>query len=778
MNRIGRFTLLVAFVFSTLTAFCQEDLSIGNWRTHLPYQKVNAVEVFGKKVYAATDYELFYYDTEDNSINILNKINGLSDIGISTISYCKGMNLLLVAYSNANVDLIDTEGKITNMSDIKDKAIIGNKRINNVTFDNELAYLACGFGIVVFDLSRREVKDTYYIGDLGTAVNVTDIAFYNDRIYASSDDGMYYAQKNSQNLATYEAWTFDESLIHPHLNYNEIEVFNNRLYINSAGGYNKDTLYVYNGSTWDYFDKENTSQKRELRAYNDRFIITNNYHVSVLNNNLETICQINWPGGAIEPLSAAMDNNGCYWVGDKRRGMIKTTTGSDNEDILPNGPSSKNVFEVKSCGENVWIATGGHDANWAPRWMRDGVAHFDGQWWTSINAWNTQGFDTINDFVCTATNPSDPSITYVGTWGHGLLKLKDNKLETVYQTNNSSLGVWSGNPPYVCIAGLAFDSHNNLWVANSAANNLLSVLKTDGTWQSFNLGGSNSAIDLTTMIIDHNDYKWVMRRRGNDVKILVFNDNGTLDNTSDDRVVELKCVERQGGMPGGAVYSMAVDNDGAVWVGTDSGPCVFSDTKRIFNSTEYDASLILIPRNDGTTQADPLFSGAKVLSIAVDGANNKWFGLETGVYQMSSNGKTQLNHFNTDNSPLLNNSVNTMAINSNGDVFFGTDDGVISYRGKATPPVPQPNTNVVVYPNPVRPEYNGYVGIKGIATNALVRITTVDGAFVTEIRADGSQAVWDCHTIDGKKVAPGIYMIYLSTDDGEEKFATKVLVMG
>ena len=237
MKKLNLFALIIASIFST-TAFAQDGVSIGNWRTHLPYQKVIGVEPVGNKIFAATEYELFYYDTEDNSINILNKINGLSDIGISTIGYNQSQRKLFVAYTNANVDLIDRDGNIKNMSDIKNnKNIVGNKSINHVFFDGDLAYVACGFGIVVFDLKKEEVKDTYYIGNQGDAVNVTDVAIFNGKIYACSDDGVYFASQDAQNLANYAAWHFDNSLIHPHLAYTEMEVFNGKLYLNFDGGF-------------------------------------------------------------------------------------------------------------------------------------------------------------------------------------------------------------------------------------------------------------------------------------------------------------------------------------------------------------------------------------------------------------------------------------------------------------------------------------------------------------------------------------------------------------
>lgn len=776
-----RFKYLIALTLISLgvTTFAQESVGIGNWRSHMPYQNVIDVEKLGTKIYAATEYELFTYDIDDNSLNILNKINGLSDIGIATIRRNEQLDLLVVAYTNANIDLIDVQGNVYNMSDIKDKPILGTKTINNVVFRDKLAYFACGFGIVVYDLSRQEVKDTYYIGENGADVNVTDIAFYNDRIYASTSDGIYYAETSAANLANFASWSFDTTLPHPHLGYNEMEAFGGKLFLNySDGSFNSDTLFVFDGTAWDYFDKSFTSTKRELRSQNGKLLISSYYNVYVYDNTFNQVHNIYACGGVLYPNAACLDVEGTYWIGDMRRGMIRAKDSWNYEVIQPNGPYSKNVFELSSSGKHVWIATGGHAPNWAKLYSREGVCHFDGSWWTNLNRYTVPALEDggFSDFVCCATDPFDSTVTYVGTWGYGVLEFKDDAFEKQYDDSNSTLGVWIQNTKYINISGLAFDSQGNLWVANTGANDLLSVMDRNGQWRSFNLGGANSGIDISTMVIDKNDYKWILRRAGDDNKIIVFNDNGTLDNTADDQVKSLRCIAGQGGISGSAVNCLAVDRNGAVWVGTDSGPCSFNNTQRIFDSNDYDASVVLVPRNDGTDQVDPLFNEIKVLSIAIDGNNNKWFGLETGVYEMSPDCKTQLLNFNTDNSPLLDNAVKTMVINDDGEVFFGTDLGVVSYRGMATPGG-STNSDVVVYPNPVRPGYTGYVGIKGLVEDALVRITTVDGAFVTELIAEGGQAVWDCTTVDGQKVRPGVYLVFVSTFAGAERFATKILVL-
>ncbi|MGZ3931936.1 MAG: PorZ beta-propeller-like domain-containing protein, partial [Bacteroidia bacterium] len=135
--------LLACFIY--FSSFSQ--VKVGQWRDHLSYNSCNTVAKAGNIVYVSNKTGLLKYNTADNSTERLNKINGLSDINVVLLRYNAPNNTLLVIYDNANIDVIKN-GVITNFSDIKRKTITGKKNINEVTFKGNIAYLACGFGII------------------------------------------------------------------------------------------------------------------------------------------------------------------------------------------------------------------------------------------------------------------------------------------------------------------------------------------------------------------------------------------------------------------------------------------------------------------------------------------------------------------------------------------------------------------------------------------------------------------------------------------------------
>ena len=763
-------SILILLPFLNVTA---QEVGIGEWRDHLPYSKVISIAMAGEKVYAATPYSLFYYDQADNSINRLNKINGLSDVGISQIAYLDELKTLVIAYSNANIDLIK-DGEIINLSDIKRKPILGNKSINNIFFIGKRAYLSCGFGIVVLDIENEEFPEPiYYIGDEGSAINVYATTYNpeDSRIYAAAEDGIYYASFYSPNLANFAEWTRETSSILPAGPFSYIASLNNRIYINKKGpGYSNDAMFVKVGNEWDFFDKDNSSNRFCMKVFNNKLVVCNNLTIDIYNENGSLNRRLyTYNPGTITPKDALIDGDNNVWIGDGIEGLTKVPPAPDETvRFLPNGPEFPDASALSSGGRDVWIVPGGRNTAFGALFRQARFAGFvDGQWKT-IDKKQDPFLDDYRDVLNVYVDPANNKRVYLGTWGYGLLEYVNGEFSRHFTSENSSLRATGSDSTWICIGGIAFDSQNDMWVTNSGAPFVLSVKRTDGTWQSFDLGSIANGTDMSKIIVDKSNQKWMIPR---DHALIVFNDNNTAD-ISDDQVRRLTSSAGNGNLPGSFIQCIAADREGLVWIGTNEGVGVIYSPDNVFSGQNFDAQRILIDQ-DG--QGQYLLITESVTAIAVDGSNRKWFGTDrAGVFLMSQDGTKEILHFTAENSPLLSNTITDITINNDGEVFFGTADGVISYRGESVTPNVNLD-NVVVFPNPVRESYNGSIAIKGLVDGSSVKITDISGNLVYSNLAEGGQSLWNGRNFDGKRVKTGVYLVYITNSDGSQTKVTKIM---
>ena len=198
----------ILFLLITPVYLFSQDVAIGQWKDYLAYNQATDIAIADEKIYCVSQGGLFYYDTGDNSINRISKINGLSENGVKYIKYNDYNDILLIAYENCNIDII-SNNQIINISDIKRKEINGIKTINNISFDKELAYISCSFGVVVLDLIKNETKDTYKIGNNGNFKEINQTTIINELIYVATSEGIYFADKTNLFLSDFNQWTQD-----------------------------------------------------------------------------------------------------------------------------------------------------------------------------------------------------------------------------------------------------------------------------------------------------------------------------------------------------------------------------------------------------------------------------------------------------------------------------------------------------------------------------------------------------------------------------------------
>ena len=420
----------------------------------------------------------------------------------------------------------------------------------------------------------------------------------------------------------------------------------------------------------------------------------------------------------------------------------------------------------------------GNRPNWGEK---NGFYLFDENTWTSYDGNNDAIYNTTislgsPSLISVAIDPSDPDHAYFACWGVGVLECRKTGGVEIFKRSNSTLNGIVGLGDYVIAGGVTFDKDNNLWAVAGGNTSPISVRRPDGSWQSFVIQNADMArYGLFQIIVDDNNQKWFIALEGGSTGqgIGVFNENDPAT-TSDDQFARITNTVGQGGLPDMRVRSLASDKDGAVWIGTDKGVAVIYNPGNVFSGNSFDAQRIILEQ-DGIAQY--LLETEVVTAITIDGANRKWFGTANGgVFLMSADGTKQLLNFNSENSPLPSNAIMGIAVDDkSGEVFFGTEKGIISYRGDATAGGEACN-DYLVFPNPVRHDYYGPIAIRGLIDNADVKITDIAGNLVYHTIANGGQAIWNGTNFSGERVNTGVYTVLVSNSDGTETCTTKLLM--
>ncbi len=779
----GPFIFVFLAAISSLSLCAQEHgIALGQWREHIPFNKTIDLTESGGTIYAGCQNGVFSYSKADGEINLFSRLNGLSDHEISGIKADQQSGIVLIAYQTSNIDLLLPDKSIVNLSDIKRKNIIGGKKINHIFFAEGKAYLSCEFGIVVIDLSKREISDTYYIGQNGRAINVNGLAFDGTYMLAVTDSGIYKASYNDPNIFNYTAWQLETNLVSPYANYTSVTAINGRFYaVKTNAAPAKDTVLENSNGTWmPYMNDDH--EGGHVDSYNGFLLYRNDFKVSAWNASgvQAHVVDINMYYNA-SISRGFVDNSGIFWVADRNNGLIRFQSWPYAlEKISPNGPRSAAVWAMDSRDGKTWVASGSLTGD-APNYQeKNGVYRFQNNSWKTFDASNDNIYNTLVSLgspalISVAVDPSDANHAFFACWGVGVMEARENGGTEIYRATNSSLRGISGLGNYIIAGGVCFDDNNDLWVVAGGNTSPLSVRRNDGSWQSFVIPNADMArFGLYQIIVDDYNQKWFIAREGasQGQGLGVFNENNPSTN-ADDNFKRITGNPGEGALPDMFVRSIAKDKDGAIWIGTNKGVSVIYNPANVFSGTSFDSQRVIIEQ-DGNAQY--LLETEAVSAICIDGANRKWFGTTNGgVFLMSADGTKQLLNFNMDNSPMPSNAVTSIAIDEkSGEVFIGTDKGIVSYRADATEGT-EVCEEYYVFPNPVRHDYSGPIAIRGLIENADVKITDLSGNIVYHTVANGGTAVWNGTNFSGEKVQTGIYTVLVTNSDGTESCTTKLL---
>ncbi len=761
-----------------LTLLCslpmQAQLGVGKWRDCFSYYELHKVLQAGDRIYASAAGGLFYYDLDDLTVNRMNKTTILNDVGISTFAYDQQTKDLVIAYNNANIDIVRND-KVTNISDIKRNNIGGSKNINSIRFKDRCAYIACGFGIVVVDLTRNEIKETFYLGEDGTYLGINDIAFTDSLIVAATDNGILYADKDNPYLNINTNWTLDESSLLAGLKVKRLETGDDGQLVALAYSDGSDTtIYRENGTMT--FAPLASGNIRNIKVSQNKLLVCHQDRVSIYDGQyslLQEVGDIDWM--KMEANDAELGSDGTLWIAHQWAALasIDMSNNMRLNTFYPQGPSSDNSYRLTAYDNELMVSPGGHTTTYSGVYLPANVFTFDGEEWKALED-PYHLLDGVTDIIEVVVNPRNQKVRLAAAWRSGIVEITNNKVTNLYNETNSDGALQpyvEGNYNALFTGAIAYDNKGNAWITNSLKQNGLAVLYSNGSWQSFNTHSMVNGSDLDHIIWDSIRGLKLFWGRAN--KIFVHDGESKMAYIDPNNGAKLETS---------IVNCVVQDHNGNIWIGTNKGIKVVYNLSSIFdNGGEGERSPVtcnnILYNENGISEY--LMAYESVTTIVVDGANRKWVGTSTGgLYLLSANGLEQIEHFTAANSPLFSDKIVSLAIMPwSGQLFIITDKGLETYRSTATYAFSEPMDDIHAFPNPVRPDYDGPIAIKGFTRNGIVHITDAAGNTVFSTRANGGQAIWNGCTNSGERVASGIYYVFASAEDGSMRSATKIMVI-
>ncbi len=746
-----RIKLIFLFVFVPLCIFAQKTNynGVGRWRTHFPYKDVKQIQEAGDFIFVLPEKGFYTFHQPSGEINVYSKVNGFSEIDVAIMRYIDSLDKIVFVYTSGNIDVLDLKTQtISNIPDILRKSIFGEKAFFDLQFIDGKAYLSSTFGILLIDINKLEISDSYqFRDDLGAVIPVYSVARLNDKIYAGTSQGIVSAKATGVNLSNFGSW----QNIKPGKQSKLLRTFDNKLFAVN------DSIYEsFDGNTWSF-----------VRSNPIRNVVS----LEICHNQL---IESHWggyliykPGGAIDSVRenrisfGIKDRNNTIWTGGIGMGLFNIKQNGVYGFLGINGPNSLTTNTIANFNDEMWVTSGGPGFVYGPTFNGAGYYHFKDNLWTNRPT-SPPALDSMFDFTAIAINKKNGDV-WMGTHGSGIALLQNGVFKERFDNRNSTLRKQAGL--YTLVPGLSLDSKDNLWASNYDADSCVSVRFTNGTWKNYKL---NTKF-VGEMVIDDLDQKWMATPRSNS-GLVIFKEAVKGQPQKQRELVKGKGA---GDLPSNRVNALLIDKDNEIWIGTDEGLAVFFNPARAFD-LEEDAQRIIVDQNGVIGY---LLGNEAINDMAIDGANRKWVGTNNGAFLVEKDGTSVLQHFTTDNSPLPSNVIKSVGVNGvSGEVFFGTENGIVSYGGDATE-AGDKHTGVKVYPNPVRENYEGNITIMGLPDYATVKITDVSGRIIYETLSNGGIATWNGRMFNGSKPQTGVYLIFSSNKEDRESEVSKLLIV-
>jgi len=761
--------LLPLLFLGILQSHAQYDQPLGSWQSHLPQQIAKEITQSDEYIFYATQWSIVRLDKDTYNPRYFSKVDGLSETGITEVVYDDKNEQLVIIYTNGSIDFLQEDNSVINVGDFAQNPTYPEKTVNKaiITDDGKILY-GTRFGI----LAQR--SDNYlfeFTTNMG--LNVVELAQQGDIIYAATEEGIYqFIDDGVKNPADFTNWTIQDGEVGLPAIYEarDIEIFKDKVYTLI-----EDEVFVLDGEWKVFYIPDEGFEILSISAEKQNLVIAtreNSKNSKAVLYDGENFGELLGCGNSIR--DAIEIGNKKLAFADNWHGFRVLDADGTCRLLELNSPYSSKAREIRIKDSEPYIASGGINENFLFDTNKDGFfIKRDGQW-INYNGNSTPEIieNTMENMAVVQPHPTK-DIVYAGAFPGGVLEINNETGEKkVYNSTNSPLKGTIEALYIERIPDMKFDDEENLWVTNYNAENSLHVLTGPDEWHSFSFGGTRN---LGTMEFDDFGNIWI-QLGGSNGGVMVFDYNGTIEDTSDDQVKFLR--SNNSAITNNRILSLANDLDGEMWVGTQSGPVIF-ECGNIMQNDNCFGSIRKVLQDSIPA---PLLETEAITTIAIDGANRKWMGSPTGIYVQSADGETQVERYTVENSPLFDNNIIDLSYDGElGEMYIATNKGVQSIRIDATSAKKFfDNSKLYAFPNPVRPEWDGPIAIQGLARDANVKITDTQGRLVFETTANGGLATWDGRDYNGNRAESGVYTVFATYTKNLDDLATettKILIV-
>ncbi len=784
----------IAFSIIALLSIITASAQSGSWKIHPVFgaTPTNAIDV-GDRIYYLVSNNLFCYDKETSENIMYDKSNYLNDTQISNVYYNYDKKYLVVAYSNSDIDIILENGRVKNIPDITNSLMPSLKTINHVTFNGNRIYVATAFGYVVIDDEKFEIAESRIYNK-----SITSAAVCGNYLLLSSADGTYIglASKAHSTLDSFVLYANEKKCKFLTITDKRFLTYGTNAIIydiaTDAEGNPTGLTRVKNiGNT----APSSVQPVKSLGATMVLYPATPQYYK--LDANGEASAAITLPTAVKSELLTSQETDTGSWWAIGSNGIHKVTiegttatTEIDYQKINASTVSKVCYLVYNEDLDYLMVSNSGKNAIFSDFGKTTLNILKDSKWIQKdpvVSCITSTSRNYLSDSYAPLIDPNDPNTFYIGTRTDGIYKITNFEQAAYWHYDPNATSPDTGNSALTKSTGpcnvdaYQLDKAGNLWIVQAECPTPLKVLKKDRL-----TGGEPSIDDWIIPDLDLSEYDtWrqsLLITKKSDIKIysnggwtphtFFIDDNGDPSNP-----LRYKRYDRSNLLDqDNNIYSwtftkcVVEDLNGKVWLAGTNG-VIELDPEKAFND-DFRAYRPKVPRNDGTNNADYLLDGVVVNCIAVDALNRKWIGTDSkGVFLVSADGTEIIEQLNTSNSVLPTDQIFSICVKPNSNtIFIGTPNGILEYETSSVTPAPSYD-KVLVYPNPVRPEYTGFITIKGLMANSLVKISDASGNVITSLQATGGTATWDGLNASGERVKSGVYYVLASENENETSSA-------